>query len=104
MKFQVRTEETEQKITIVAEGELDLSTAPKLTEVIGQSVGRTDKLLEMDLGALQYIDSTGLGVMISMLKERDRLNAGVAISNIPPKIKRLFDITGVSRFLGGSRQ
>lgn len=104
MKFQVRTEETEQKIRIVAEGELDLSTAPQLTEAISQSVGRTDKLLEVDISGLQYIDSTGLGVMISMLKERDRLDAGVFISHIPPKIKRLFDITGVSRFLEASPQ
>jgi len=102
VKFQVRTEETEQKITIIVDGELDLSTAPQLTEAINQSVERTDKLLELDLGGLQYIDSTGLGVMISMLKERDRLHAEVTISHIPPKIKRLLDITGVSRFLAVS--
>lgn len=99
MKFQVIKKESPECITLHLQGELDLSTAPKLREAIDKEIGREDKELQLNLRGLEYMDSTGLGVMIAMLKARDQLSASVSVIEVPRKIQRLFDITGVSKFL-----
>jgi anti-sigma B factor antagonist len=78
---------------------LDLSAAARFRTALEPIVNEADKTLILNLKNLKYIDSTGLGIIISVLKVRDALKAKFYVREIPVSIKRLLDLTGVSGFL-----
>jgi anti-sigma B factor antagonist len=98
-KFYVIKDVRGNEIVISLNGELDLSAAPDLRAELEPYVNQTSRGLTLNLKNLKYIDSTGIGILISMLKSRDALNAPFQVVEVPAKIQRLFDITGISKYL-----
>jgi anti-sigma B factor antagonist len=98
-KFLIDQHETNEEYIVYLSGELDLSVAPQLRAALESIVNQVDKALVLNLKELKYIDSTGIGIIISVLKIRDELNASFTVREIPASIKRLFDLTGISEFL-----
>ncbi|CAM4430364.1 STAS domain-containing protein [Paenibacillus alkaliterrae] len=97
--FQIIYEETKDQSIIHISGELDLSVVQQLRGALEPVMNRTDKALILNLKQLKYIDSTGIGIIVSVLKLRDEIKAPFFVREIPPSIKRLFDMTGISRYL-----
>ncbi|OCT15918.1 anti-sigma F factor antagonist [Paenibacillus pectinilyticus] len=98
-KFQVDQEESENTIQLHVRGELDLAAAQAFRQVLEAVIHREDKELIFNLRQLTYIDSTGIGIVVSTLKLRDELKAPFAVRDIPAGIRKLFDLTGISGFL-----
>ncbi|WP_281884698.1 STAS domain-containing protein [Paenibacillus sp. YYML68] len=97
--FQLTTLRSEQRNTVYIQGELDLSKVGELRSVLDCLIADTGRELVLSLKELTYIDSTGIGVIVSVLKARDVLQASFRVENVPPNIKRLFDMTGLTKFL-----
>jgi anti-sigma B factor antagonist len=78
-------------------GEVDLSTAPELKEVLnGVSDGGARYVL-VDLSTATFIDSTTLGVLMGAVK-RVRPDGGeVTIACQDPNIRKIFEITLLDR-------
>ncbi len=98
-KFQVHKQETDKDNILHLSGELDLSVAPQFHLALEPVVKQKEKTLVLNLKGLKYIDSTGIGIIISVLKIRHELQTPFIVREIPPTIKRLFDLTGVTEFL-----
>lgn len=98
-QFNIEQEENNEAYILHVSGELDLAVVQQFRAVLGPIVKQADKILVLNLKNLSYIDSTGIGIIVSILKIRDGLNAPFIVKNIPPAIKRLFDMTGVSGYL-----
>ena len=79
------------------EGELDVSSADKLKEYLHNLAD--EKILDMkiNLQNLDYIDSTGLGVMIGVLKKLKTDNKEIYILNPKNNVKKIFTITGLDK-------
>jgi len=97
--FHIEQEETEDAYILYVNGELDLSVVPQFRSVLEPVVNQSDMGLILNLKHLTYIDSTGIGIIVSVLKIRDGLKAPFIVQEIPPSIKRLFDLTGISGYL-----
>jgi anti-sigma B factor antagonist len=84
--------------TIEAVGEIDTSTAPELRtrlyEAIDANPGST---ITIDMGGLEFMDSTGLGVLVAGLKHARTKDGDVVLANTPPQIWKLFTITGLDK-------
>ncbi|QXJ38526.1 STAS domain-containing protein [Saccharococcus caldoxylosilyticus] len=102
--FDVIHEEQSDRHVIHVKGELDLASAEQFRNIAEPLANDKTKTLVIYLKDLTYIDSTGIGIFVSLLKRRQQLQAPVLIENIPPKIQRLFDLTGVSRFFAAERE
>jgi anti-sigma B factor antagonist len=78
-------------------GELDVASAPSLRERLIDLVSRGSTNLILDLEGLDFLDSTGLGVIISALK-RARTNGGdLRLVCTQSRIRRLFEITALDQ-------
>ena len=97
--FLIDEQQTQEANVLHISGDLDLSVAPQFRLALEKVVNQTDRSLILDLKDLKYIDSTGIGIIISVLKIRDELKAPFIVREIPLSIKRLFDLTGISGFL-----
>jgi anti-sigma B factor antagonist len=49
--------------------------------------------LVLDLGKLDFIDSTGLGAIITLLKRVSEKEKDIRIANLNPKVRMVFEIT-----------
>ena len=98
-KFDVRMVGTNDRQTVFLEGELDLSATSEFRAVIEPLIHNKDKVLVLNLQNLRYIDSTGIGFIVSILKARNELGAPFLVEEIPVKIRRLLDMTGITPYL-----
>jgi anti-sigma B factor antagonist len=82
---------------IVAEGEIDLAAAPRLREAMTDHLTAGRVHLLMDLSAVTFIDSTGLGVLVGAAKKSVGLGGSLRIVCANERVLRLLAITGISR-------
>lgn len=82
---------------ISLQGELDVSTADKLKEHLHSLVDKKIIDMKINLTNLEYIDSTGLGVMIGILKRLKISDKEIYIINPKSNVKKIFTITGLDK-------
>jgi anti-sigma B factor antagonist len=85
----------ENKIVVVPVGDIDIVTSPDFKEVVMEMFTDNSNIL-IDGEKLEYMDSTGLGVLISLLKKTKSNNLKISLTNLKPNIYKLFDITGLN--------
>jgi anti-sigma B factor antagonist len=76
-------------------GEIDAFTAPVLREKLAEHPVKEGMKAEIDLADVEYMDSTGLGVFVGYFKQMKENGGHVKITGLSPRLKRLFDITGL---------
>lgn len=97
--MEVRTEVTDVAgWTVVAiHGELDIASAPAFRERLIDIVNDRGVNLVLDLDGIDFLDSTGLGVIVGALKRVRTQDGDLRIVCSQPRIRRLFEITGLDR-------
>ena len=89
--------QNENKLVIALEGRLDTTTAPQLEEELKNSLDGVTELV-FDLGALEYISSAGLRVLLSAFKTM-RIKGSMKVTNTNELVMEVFEVTGFSNFL-----
>ena len=78
-------------------GEVDLYTAPELKQELHRLVGEGATRIVVDMTETTFIDSTTLGVLLSIVK-RVRPEGGSVVLVCPDRnVKRIFEITLLDR-------
>jgi anti-sigma B factor antagonist len=103
-KFSINHESFAKGHVVYLSGQLDLSVVPEFKAAIEPLAQHVEEPLTLNLRALQYIDSSGIGMFIYLLKLREGIDAPLYVEDVPPKIQRLFDLTGISKFLTSPNQ
>lgn len=83
--------------TVSLEGELDVSTADELKKYLHKLVDEKNIDMKLNLENLDYIDSTGLGVMIGILKRLKIEDKEVYIEKPKNNVRKIFNITGLDK-------
>lgn len=88
--------EREGSAVLAVSGEVDVASAPRLRERIVGMVADGHRRIVLDLDEVDFLDSTGLGVLVGALK-RVRTHGGeLHIVCTSPRILKVFDITGLT--------
>jgi anti-sigma B factor antagonist len=82
---------------IVPEGEIDIYTSPKLKDTLTRMLKDKEADILIDGKKLDYVDSTGLGALISILKKVKEKDNKIYMENVKPNIRKLFDITNLDK-------
>ena len=78
-------------------GELDVSTADEFKEYLHKLIDKGIRNIILDLESLDYIDSTGLVVIIGILKRIKVENKEIYIKSPRDNVKKIFSITGLDK-------
>ncbi|MCI5629978.1 MAG: STAS domain-containing protein [Clostridiales bacterium] len=78
-------------------GELDVSTADELKKELHKLVDEKNIDMRLNLENLDYIDSTGLGVIIGILKRLKIESKEVYIEKPKNNVRKIFSITGLDK-------
>jgi anti-sigma B factor antagonist len=93
--FAISQRELDESTCVLAvEGELDLSSAPKLKWALADVLGAGCDRLVVDLSRVSFIDSTALGVLVGAHRS---LSAGgrMSIACSHPDVLNIFELTGL---------
>ena len=79
------------------EGEVDVYTAPVLRQAIMDQVEGGVKHLLINLAGVEYLDSTGLGILIGGVKRLKEQGGSLRLVGPSARIQRIFEITGLNK-------
>jgi anti-sigma B factor antagonist len=100
IELEIETRSEDGWTILVANGELDLYTAPKLRDEVLATVDRGADRIAIDLHDVGFIDSTGLGILVACLKHvRERDGRMVLIAPDTSPLRRLLSLTGLEQVL-----
>ncbi|GCD97205.1 MULTISPECIES: STAS domain-containing protein [Embleya] len=78
-------------------GEIDVYTAPKLREQLVELVNEGQFHLIVDMEAVDFLDSTGLGVLVGGLKRVRAHEGSLQLVCTQERILKIFRITGLTK-------
>lgn len=80
-------------------GELDLATVGRLTDRLEQLKGE-QRSVQLDLSKLSFMDSTGLGTVLTAVLDARREGWQLGIDpTLARPVQRIIDISGANRYL-----
>lgn len=95
--MKIETIINEDDILIKIEGEITINNFSNLSDAIDKNMrGNVDFVLDFE--KVSYIDSAGMGGLVSKLKEIFSNNGNLKIIHTPGKILKLFKLTKLDKF------
>ena len=78
-------------------GEIDVATIDEIRAYLTRSIGARDgngAAVEIDCSELEFIDSSGLGMLVGIQK---RTGKELVLVNLPNERRKIFELTGLDR-------
>ena len=81
-------------------GEIDIYTAPRLRELLIDLVSKNNYQLVVNMDKVEFVDSTGLGVLVGGLKRVRTHDGSLDLVCTRGRILKIFRITGLTKVFG----
>ena len=87
-------------VTVVApHGDVDMAVAEDVRRRLTQLVDRGRPRLVLDLGAVMYIDSSGLGALVAAMKHARAAGGDIKVCALEADVRSLFEMTRLNTVL-----
>ncbi|MEO5662456.1 MAG: STAS domain-containing protein [Nocardioides sp.] len=97
MDLTLATREEDGRAIVAVGGEIDVYTAPKLRDQITELVSGGSYNIVIDLEAVEFLDSTGLGVLVGGLKKVRAHDGSLELICSQERLLKIFRITGLAK-------
>lgn len=84
---------------VVLDGELDLSVGPQLDAVVDEVLADGRRLLLVDLCALRFCDSSGLGALLRANRVVSEAGGSLVVAGASGAVQRLLVLTSMAQLL-----
>ena len=93
-QFDLTEEDLDERTHVIAvRGEIHVTTAPEFSRRLNEAIARGKTSVVLDLSQVEFIDSTGLSVLLNGLRRVTRAQGRLALVCANPTVLRLFEIT-----------
>jgi len=79
-------------------GEIDLYNAPEIKDIVNKLIEQKKYNVIINLKEVTYIDSSGIGALISSLSNLKKYQGGLKIINVFASVKKVFELTKLTSF------
>jgi anti-sigma B factor antagonist len=93
-QLQINRQDHETAVALAISGEMDVYVSPDLRQEVTGIIDSGRHLI-IDLGAIDYLDSTGMGVLVGALKRAQSHDLMFILICNNSRIIKLFEITGL---------
>lgn len=97
MDLSLTTRDEGDRTVVAVGGEIDVYTAPKLREQLVDLVNAGRYHLVVDMEGVEFLDSTGLGVLVGGLKRVRAHDGSLRLVCTQERILKIFRITGLTK-------
>ena len=102
--FNLHVEEGDGAHRVIVSGELDAATGPKLRSLLSDLAGRATanggRNLIVDVTAVRFMDSTGLGVIVKSAGQLRRSERQLRVTGADERVRAVFETAGMTSLLG----
>lgn len=95
-ELDVKVRKLEDKAVVTVSGEIDVYTSPVLQERLVEVLREGSPNIVLDLSAVTFLDSTGLGVLITGLKRCRSADGDLVLVTAQPNVLKVLEITGLN--------
>jgi anti-sigma B factor antagonist len=82
---------------LAVSGEVDVATVPRLREQLHSLVAQGKHQIVVDLEGVDFLDSTGLGVLVGGLKRVRAHDGELRLVCTQQRIRKVFEVTGLTK-------
>lgn len=97
MELTLTTRTVGTRTVVEVGGEIDVYTAPQLRTALNDAVADGARRIVVDMSGTEFLDSTGLGVLVGGLKRVRTLDGDLELVCSSEKILKVFRITGLTK-------
>jgi len=95
MDYQIHTEGPIKVVEL--SGDLDVAGAPTLQEALQAIIDSGGQQVVVDLGAVPFMDSSGLGVLVAAHRRMSAVGGRLALASPGPALQKVFQLTRTNR-------
>jgi anti-sigma B factor antagonist len=95
MELSLATRSISDHVVLEIGGEIDVYTAPRLRERLIEMVNSGEKHVVVDLGRVEFLDSTGLGVLVGAHRRLRAREGSLNLVCPHERLLKVFRITGL---------
>jgi len=96
--MEIKKTEENGIVILTLDGEVDLYNAPSLKEEIKKCIDERKYNVVIDFEKVTYIDSSGIGALISSMSNLKKYQGALKITNITGSVKKVFELTKLTSF------
>ncbi len=100
MELSLSTRKQGDHAVLSVGGEIDVYTAPQLRQRLIELVEQGSQHIVVDMEQVEFLDSTGLGVLVGGLKRVRALDGSLRLVCAQERILKIFRITGLEKVFG----
>ena len=97
--FQIDVSHDGIEAVVTLTGELDVASAPELVIVLQDGALDVADTVELDMERVSFVDSTGIGVLVSTHRRMNAHGRALIIRSPQPRPVKLIQISGLSSYL-----
>lgn len=84
---------------VVATGDIDVATAPQLSEALRVVIGRGHPQVVLDLAGVDFMDSQGVRVIVRAHKQLERTGGALVVRGPQAQTRSVLEVTGLSHLI-----
>ncbi len=85
-----------EQVNISVKGDIEMMTIKSFKQKLFEIGENINKDIEIDLSDVDYIDSSGVGVLISLLKLQKQKGKTLSINKVSPKVLNILKLSSLS--------
>ena len=93
LKIQETFDEKSNELILSPIGEIDIYTSEQFKNTLLDNISKVKDRIIVDCESLEFIDSTGLGALVSVLKDSQENNKEIVLRKVKPNIKKFLFLT-----------
>jgi anti-sigma B factor antagonist len=94
--MEIMLREADNVTVLSLRGRLDLATGSALKEEIKELFEKEKNTVHLNLGGVEFVNSSGLGALVSIMKEIRLRKGRLTLSNLATYVQEIFEITQLS--------
>ena len=95
----VKIVQNSNTLTAIIDGDIDHHTAKDIRTQIDENIETSEPaILELDFSGVQFMDSSGIGLIIGRFKQMKALGGKLKVVNTPKHIDKLIKLAGLEAF------
>lgn len=95
MTLSIECQNVNMHVRCVLEGELDLASQDLALAELLPVIDRRSQTVVLDLSKVEFIDSTGLRVLLRCRNHAEETGTRLVLGQLSPAVERLFEVTKI---------
>jgi len=92
----IEIKESNAQVNVIVNGDIEMMTIKEFKEKLFDLGQNVDKDVELDLSNVDYIDSSGVGLLISLMKLQKKKGKNLKISKVSSQVMNVLQLSSLS--------